>query len=484
MDILDVKKDSRRESNPQPLRLSPPLSSAAYRGTVLMRPALRSAVGIVNLLAVIVTLQACGPVPAPKPPTLPARVYSFGIVACGVPVQLAEPCPSPIDQATIRVHQSPGPDGYGEPQWANADGFALFTSTLPDSDVWISRDGFADARIDIQPPTIDGKNISVSLTALYPQPEARAPLALESADHDGTACHADAVTSIPDGPDINFWRGDAWGTTPAGGLGAVAGGSDAAPQQALTWFLDRYTPSEQQAILDQYRRDGYTHFALSIPDSRDGNGQSVEQYVATSLRVKAEIPFVAHFLSSKDFDPWNATAATRMAAITPYVDALVHNLAADILVVGWELDLWNDPHLLQDFIDALASRYPSLPLYVHFSTYHTAWQFDGEPRAAFWARNVGKLTGLLYQANPTDPCGLMQAHFGDALSTASGLKGFKLVAWELVAQQQFFGRVSEDQANARGWEVLNTPGGVVGITGFGNGARRPDGSPLLLNYPR
>lgn len=329
--------------------------------------------------------------------------------------------------------------------------------------------------------------VVAGLVTAWPQPTTQAPLTLEGTDPAGYPCHTAPITALPSTPDVAVWRSDAWGVT-VPGLPFVYQGSSKHPERALTWFFDRWSPTWQRAILNAYRMRGYTHFVLSWPDSRDhggidNRGQSPAQFVQTALTIKQAIPYVAVFLTSKDDDPLNADAPTRMAGVQAAVDALVAAHAVDVLVVGWELNLFNDPVLLQHFIDALHARYPSLPLYVHFSTYYTAWQPNGQGRAQFWTRNRGELTGLLYQGNPWDSCGLMQAHFNDALDQASGLNGFVVVPWELVAAAEFDGdHPTEAEAAARGWAVLNTPG-LISPSGFGNGAWWPSGAPLLGREP-
>lgn len=331
-----------------------------------------------------------------------------------------------------------------------------------------------------------------TLQPSWPQPVARAPLTFEG--NDGSlVCHTDlpAGLIIPQTPNLTFWRGDAWGVT-VPGLPFVNGGSSVHPERVLTWFFDRWSPDWQKAILNAYRQRGYTHFALSWPDSRSGNGQSVQQFVATAQTVKAAIPYVAVFLTSKAYDPANADAPTRMAAVTPVLDALMQAHAVDIAVVGWELDLFNDGQDLENFIDALSQRYPTLPLFVHFTTYKTSWQPDGQPRAQFWQHmaafraSVGATgqIGLLYQGNPTDSCGLQQAHFNDAQVEASGLadNGAVLVPWELVADQQFDGPDNETFGYTRGRELLATPGPLL-ASGGGNGLFNADGTPTLSSYP-
>jgi len=372
----------------------------------------------------------------------------------------------------------------------NQDGYAfLGVATVGPHRMTAQAVGYTDGGTDYTHDS--NQNIEVDLHATWPQPENFPPLSLETDDHDGLRCSHDLPSglSIPVGPTVDFWRGDAWGVTILG-LPSVPGGSPKHPERALSWFLDRYSLDWQTAILQAYRRRGYTHFALSYPDSR-AFGTSDAEFVQLAQRVKAAIPYVAVFLTSKDYDPRNADAATRMAAITGVVDSLIAHLAIDVAVVGWELDTFNQGQLLEDFIAALANRYPGLPLFVHFTSYKTSWQPDGQPRAQFWqffrrAAGPDRLIGLLYQANQDDPCGLMQAHFQDAMIPPSGLEaaGAILVPWEIQATNSFYqDHPTEDEANARGWEMMATPGRVL-ASGFGEGARYPNGQPTLSHYSR
>ena len=100
-----------------------------------------------------------GTVNLPKP--MPAvSVYSFGVVACAVPVAVDATCPKPIPNAIISIHTS---GGYA-PKTADANGYTRFTSSLAVSDVKIEAPGFVTASVGIEPPKMDGKNLSLSLT--------------------------------------------------------------------------------------------------------------------------------------------------------------------------------------------------------------------------------------------------------------------------------------------------------------------------------
>ena len=89
-----------------------------------------------------------------------ASIYSFGVVACAVPVAADTACPKPIPNAIISIHTS---GGYA-PKTADANGYARFASSLSVSDVKIEAPGFVTAAVGIEPPKLDGKTLSLSLT--------------------------------------------------------------------------------------------------------------------------------------------------------------------------------------------------------------------------------------------------------------------------------------------------------------------------------
>lgn len=93
-------------------------------------------------------------------PTVP--VYSFGVVACAVPVAVDAPCPKPISNAIISIHTS---GGYAS-KTADANGYARFASSLPLSDLKVEAPGFVDFAVGIEPPKMAGKTLSFSLTSL------------------------------------------------------------------------------------------------------------------------------------------------------------------------------------------------------------------------------------------------------------------------------------------------------------------------------
>lgn len=199
-------------------------------------------------LALVVAHLACGVRPTPQPPTpppTPAPTYTFGVVACAAAVPLLQPCPTPIANATIRVNTTAG---Y-EAKLANADGYAVFTSSIPFSDVWVSADSYIDTKLGIQPPTIDGRNISITLT---------------SAHFDPTGVPLGALAAI---------RGGMWPLGPVRGLpqGLTLGPRPGAPDNVIaTAFFADYTPNEQYAIIAELKARGYTHVVMGPLVDSDG----------------------------------------------------------------------------------------------------------------------------------------------------------------------------------------------------------------------
>lgn len=438
----------------------------------------------VALLLMGVWAVACGhPKPVPPPPP-PPPAYN---VAC---VVLDADTRRPVEGALCKDGDKTGV--------TNRDGYFLIVN-LPAGrrEMFATAIGYQDNGTIYQ--NDHNQNVEVDLKSNWPQPQAFTPLVLEGDGPNGLICHHDLPpgVSFPDGPDPRVWRGDAWGVT-IPGLPLVPGGSSRHPERALSWFFDRYSSASQHDILLAERRRGITHHVLSWPDShgpRDngpfappGNEQTLDQFVATYHTVNAAIPYVPAFLISKYFSPPH-TAADALTQVGPVVDRLYAE-GERIFVFCWECDtIGMSGQELEAYGIALEDRYPDADFYWHFTTYKTSWQPDGQPRAQFWLAQAphrtgsGKL-GLLYQGSQNDSCGTMSAHYNDAMVPASGLQavGAVLVPFELVAMNEFDGdHPDEDDANARSWAVMSAPGPVPS-SGYGNGARYPNGAPTLKHY--
>lgn len=289
---------------------------------------------------------------------------------------------------------------------------------------------------------------------------------------------------VPAAPNLRWWRGDFDGIS-VPGLPAVPGGSAVDPAQVFTMFIDRYGASDQAKIFAAYAARGYTHFQLSWPDSRDGAGQSIAQFVATCQLVKANGFYPCIFLSAKGLDPADVPAI--YTGLVPLIAALQAANCIPIACVGWELSIWLDPGQVQDLIDRLALLLvPATHLYVHFQEGYSSFQEPGNTTSAFWILNVGKLTGLLRQRNISQEFagGAYQARIQDTLARFSGQFGypadsgfghpFDNVEFEYAASIRFnngqAGGITEAEAQQLGKDAICTPPvGGVGVMGFGNG---------------
>jgi hypothetical protein len=258
----------------------------------------------------------------------------------------------------------------------------------------------------------------------------------------------------------------------------VINGSSSDPTLVFSPFLDRYSPGDQARILTAHLAHGYTHFKLSWPDSRDGNGQSIAQFVATCLAVQTAGFYPVVFLAAKG----NDDPANYNNIVGPVVSALVAAGVLPICCVGWELSLWMSPTQVQQAIDFLVSQgiteAQGHNLYVHFQTGYAAFQQPGNFTSAFWQANVGKLTGLLWQADPAWSCGFLQAKANDVQVRCAGQDGWPndsgfghpidCVADELTAMTQFFSGLSEGAGDQQGFNAICSPGPVP-IMGSNNG---------------
>lgn len=267
------------------------------------------------------------------------------------------------------------------------------------------------------------------------------------------------------------------------GLPPVDGGA-ADPTLVLSWFYDRYPPSDRARIRRAWAFRDYRDVLLSWPDARAA-GASPEAFVAICQELVAAGFLPCVMLSSKVYDPRDDATGTynNIAPVLPLL------LAADCVArycVGWELNLFNSATSLQQLIDGLAGHIGPhhRPLYVHFSGGVFAWQPDGHDTATFWNANVGKLTGILHQHNLDEPQSEYQSRLIDCLVRFAGQYGFApdsgfghpwdCIELEITASWQFNDQLTEAAGDAWGDQALATPGvagplGLVRIMGSGNG---------------
>jgi hypothetical protein len=325
----------------------------------------------------------------------------------------------------------------------------------------------------------------------------------------------------PDKADVRWWRGDAWGLT-VPGLPRVPGGADGpAQERVLTYFLDRYGMTWEQEILARYTSYGYTHISLS-PQDAFANGYSEDQYVAMAVRCREAGLFVHHLMRSKYYTPalntpvpttYDATlnalrerfrhppipaqygAPPALTAATKLIERLLAEDAMQIETPAWEMNYWS-PSVCRAMIDHDAAFIGTRCLIMlHFYPHYISWQENHETPTDFWKANYGKVDGICYQCDPYWTAGMMAARITDGLDRLApgGLWGLgdsgrghpiDYVVWETIASAQFNNdddgdaRLADEEiGNLKGFECGNAPGRMV-ARGFGNGGRRPDGTPL------
>lgn len=312
-----------------------------------------------------------------------------------------------------------------------------------------------------------------------PQPQQRGPL--PPFDMAGPYTVHTTLPSnlvIPASFDKNFCRGNFSAVTIPGGLPWVPRGTSSVhPERCLTWFLDEYAKRDSSApdrILQEHAKRGYSHYLMSR-----GGGFGLQPpsfYAQQAAYVKSYGFYVCHMLTSKTTDASSQPVPYYINQVRPYLDAILEANACDIVSLGWELNLFWIPDELQKFKEWLRGYIPAtVTIAAHFSTFVTAWQQPGHPRADFYADGIVKQ--LWYQTDPNANLGTMQAHANDALVPASGLQanGVRPVWFEVKAQAMFDGPATEDDGDMYGFGGLCTPGPIAFNGGFFNGARYPDG---------
>jgi hypothetical protein len=293
-----------------------------------------------------------------------------------------------------------------------------------------------------------------------------------------------------------YMRADLWGLT-LPGLPPIRGGAGGLAQtRMLTYLADRYPTVWLDRGLQAYGEHGYEQFWLSIPDSRAS--LSLGQYLDLTKRVLDAGLIPAHFLRSKDYDGRNPNPDD----VAPWVDALAAIDGIPIAAHAWEASLWNSPASFREMIDRDARRWPQVQWCVHLQEGYADFGPDGPNHARdFWLPNIAVgVKTLLYQYNSSTPnkdrtgfgwtAGMMQARGNDvSVRLIKGGLGslpetVDWVVFELCGEQLFNngrdgdGRLAtEDTANLKTFECLCTPGPLP-PTGFGNGARYPDGRVL------
>lgn len=263
-------------------------------------------------------------------------------------------------------------------------------------------------------------------------------------------------------------------------LPPIAGGASN-PALLLTWLADRYADDIQARAWADYKGRTFTDWLVSWPDSRAA-GKSAEQFVAHCDAIYQAGLEPAVMLTSKDYDPSDLDGLKR--AVAPVLPLLKQRVGR--ISIGWELNLFLSPETLAAFRDWLAPQITPWggKLYVHFSAGVASWQPNGFPFATFWNDSIGKLTGLLWQADVSWDMPMLQARAKDILDRFAGQyfcspdsgfgHPFDCIGLELQAENVFNSNESEAVQNAYSHAVVTTPPtvgpfGPVYVMGSGNG---------------
>lgn len=290
------------------------------------------------------------------------------------------------------------------------------------------------------------------------------------------------ITEAPIAP--REYRGNMCGVR-VPGVSAVPGGA-ADPSLVLSWFYDRYSLDDRQRIVDAWIAKGYYDVLLSWPDSR-AIGETPESFAQTCQGLVSIGFMPCVMLLSKDHDPHDVTACLVNAQqILPH---LLSPRLVSRICVGWELSLWLSPEAVQTLVDAIAPPCVAagVKCYVHFQQGYSHFAPDSPITtfASYWNRQVGKLTGILHQADLNWSVSELQSRYNDILvrfagqffcSPDSGFgHPFDCIALELTAAHQYAGSMSEAQGDETGRAALASPVaqgpfGVVKVMGSGNGS--------------
>lgn len=262
------------------------------------------------------------------------------------------------------------------------------------------------------------------------------------------------------------------------GLPAVPGGA-ADPSLVVSWLYPFYRPDGRTKIRAAWAN--YPDVLLSWPDAR-ARGFSADSFAAICDELIAAEFRPALMLCSKDFDP--ADVSGILSNIAPLLPLLPR--IASRVCIGWELSLWLSPTQVQELIDAIAPPCVNagIKVYVHFGERVFSWQQDGQNTAAFWAANVGKLTGILAQKALAQDDAAFLDWIHDCLTRCAGNffmptdsgfgHPFDFVMLEISAALQFSGACSEAEGDRLGRLAINAPAehgpaGTVKVLGSGNG---------------
>jgi hypothetical protein len=333
----------------------------------------------------------------------------------------------------------------------------------------------------------------------------------------------------PAGRDLHFYRGQFCGLR-IPHAPTVPGSNGANPSCIMACLLDNYPPAIQEQFLDLYTAAGYTHLQRSLGHAL-GYGHSIDAYIALSKKARSVGLFCDHWFIANEFPgfQWNADASYWGPILDPYIDQLLDAGVVDLACPSWQMDqvMGGAPgNATISIIAHVAKKLPpAIPLYTHWMNEALAWwrkvgtNADGSDigevwsdeyqtievhdRFSWWYAMRYYLSGGHHQGNTRMLCKEYQDRLCDTLDffgdeddrdTGKGDMGqsvrsgeprpFALTVFECSAQDQFDDTpsnahaISEDEGDQRGYILMSTTSPWGHLRGYGNGARRPDGSAL------
>lgn len=291
----------------------------------------------------------------------------------------------------------------------------------------------------------------------------------------------------------------------------VAGANDRNPGCVMSALLDNYPTDFQNRYLKSYAEAGYTHLQRSVGHAL-GYGHSLNDFMELCRRARGnglwnDVWFIANefpgFAFNQDWSFW-------APKILPIIDKLLAAGLIDTACPSWQMDqVMNDApgnatiSIIAGIADALP---PTVPVYTHWMNEALAWWKTGgeqwtdrhqsvwiENRFDWWHAMAFYLTGGHHQGNTTmartDPK-LYQDKLCDTLNPFGGDKGkgdmgqsvrrgfaenFRLTVFECTGQDQFDDLCTEEFGDQIGY-ILTCAQGRASVSGYGNGARRPNGA--------
>jgi hypothetical protein len=329
--------------------------------------------------------------------------------------------------------------------------------------------------------------------------------------------------TLPAGRDIRYYRGNFCGIR-IPGAPLVPGAEARNPDCVMACLLDNYPPDIQERFLQKYVDCGYTHLQRSVGHAL-GYGSSLASYIALSARARSQYGLLCdHWMIAAESPGFanDQDGAYWAPLLGPIIDQLVGAGVMDLCCPSWQMDGVNRSapgNATISIIAFVADRLPpEVPVFTHWINEAMAWwkvvghHTDGsdigevwvdrfnpggvevKDRWTWWQAMQPYLTGAHHQGNTTLARTNPQEYQGrqrDTLNAFSdGRMGqsrrlatpqdFRLNEYECTAQDQFDGNCTEDEGDLVGYILACTKadGADAWIGGYGNGARRPDGTAL------